>query len=168
MVFQKALNAKRCPVSRYQPFAYWTNSENRCIYQKSNCTAEGQHLLSNSGTTTTDSTCRCDYRKGYSYLMRPEDPCNCKPNEEDCSCYLKFCNDDQVLSPGTQISKYLKHIMLKKCALVAIIPYVFRYSIILGTLICAFLMESTSDTQCYVTCYLHFLLSSNRSGNFLG
>ncbi|XP_071164678.1 uncharacterized protein [Mytilus edulis] len=99
VVFQKALNAKRCPVSKYQPFAYWTNTENRCIYQKSNCTAEGQHLLSNSGTTTTDSTCRCDYRKGYSYLMRPEDPCNCKPNEEDCSCYLKFCNDDQALSP---------------------------------------------------------------------
>ncbi|CAC5412740.1 unnamed protein product [Mytilus coruscus] len=99
VVFQKALNAKRCPASRYQPFAYWTNDENRCIYQKSNCTAEGQHLLSGSGTTTTDITCRCDYRKGYSYLLRPEDPCNCKPNEEDCSCYLKFCNEDHALSP---------------------------------------------------------------------
>lgn len=98
VVFQKALNAKRCPGSRFQPFAYWTNEENRCIYQKSNCTAEGQHLLSGSGTTT-DITCRCDYRKGYSYLIRPEDPCNCKPNEEDCSCYLKFCNEDHALSP---------------------------------------------------------------------
>ncbi|XP_052063975.1 uncharacterized protein LOC127704118 isoform X2 [Mytilus californianus] len=99
VVFQKALNAKRCPVSRYQPFAYWTNDENRCIYQNSNCTAEGQHLLSRSGTTTADITCRCDYRKGYSYLIRPNDPCNCKPNEEDCSCYIKFCNEDHALSP---------------------------------------------------------------------
>ncbi|XP_063430345.1 uncharacterized protein LOC134712573 isoform X2 [Mytilus trossulus] len=99
VVFQKALNAKRCPAGRYQPFAYWTNAENRCIYQNSKCTAEGQLFLIGSGTTTSDITCRCDYRKGYSYLIRPDDPCNCKPNTEDCSCYLNFCNDDKTLSP---------------------------------------------------------------------
>ena len=80
----------RCPLERYQPFPYNTNEINECIYLKSNCTEEGQ-IISDNGTTSRDSGCRCDYTKGYTYVSPPINPCNCHPVLEDCSCYAMKC-----------------------------------------------------------------------------
>ena len=90
----------RCPSDRYQPFAYSTSEINECIYMKSNCTEEGQ-IISDHGTGTRDSGCRCDYTKGYTYITPPINPCNCHPVLEDCSCYAMKCfNKTYELSPG--------------------------------------------------------------------
>ena len=91
----------RCPSDRYQPFAYSTNEINECIYMKSNCTEEGQ-IISDHGTGTHDSGCKCDYTKGYTYVTPPINSCNCHPVLEDCSCYAMKCfNTTYELSPGT-------------------------------------------------------------------
>ncbi|XP_071125223.1 uncharacterized protein [Mytilus edulis] len=86
-----------CANDRYQPITFWTNS-NLCKFGKSVCTDEGQVLFS-LGTTKTDSTCRCDYTKGYDFVVRPKSSCFCLPSEEDCSCFIRNCPSGFVLSP---------------------------------------------------------------------
>ncbi|CAG2244763.1 unnamed protein product [Mytilus edulis] len=87
-----------CANDRFQPITFWTNS-NLCKFGKSVCTDEGQVLFS-LGTAKTDSTCRCDYTKGYDFVVRPKSSCFCFPSEEDCSCYIRNCPSGFVLSPG--------------------------------------------------------------------
>ena len=69
------------------------------VYEKSLCNEEGQIVLKN-GTKISDRTCRCDYSKGYDFVVKPKDGCECIPSEEDCSCYHKTCQTGFILSPG--------------------------------------------------------------------
>ncbi|CAC5365090.1 unnamed protein product [Mytilus coruscus] len=90
-----------CSVDRYQPWPiiYKTNVSSGCIFMKTNCINEGQ-LVYHPGDTNTDTTCRCDYTKGYDFLFKPKHPCFCVPRIEDCSCYLKTCPQSKpVYSP---------------------------------------------------------------------
>ncbi|CAG2209729.1 unnamed protein product [Mytilus edulis] len=101
-VLRGGIDAEICSVERYQPFPikFFTNASTNCIYLKSFCNEEGQ-VAYDPGNRNTDTTCRCDYRRGYDFLVKPNNPCFCKPLLEDCSCYLKTCsNSSYILSPG--------------------------------------------------------------------
>ena len=69
------------------------------VYEKSLCNEEGQIVFKN-GTKISDRTCRCDYSRGYDFVVKPKDGCECIPSEEDCSCYHKTCQTGFILSPG--------------------------------------------------------------------
>ena len=89
-----------CKDGRYQPFIYWTNVTSGCVYRKSMCSEEGQ-VVYNDTDHTADTTCRCDYTKGYTFVTRPRNSCFCKPTEEDCSCFRYVCKgSSEVLSQG--------------------------------------------------------------------
>lgn len=70
-----------------------------CIYTKSLCSEMGQ-IVNNVESSKEDRTCRCDYKKNYSFLKTPRNPCFCIPAEEDCSCYIKSCPVNFTLSAG--------------------------------------------------------------------
>lgn len=53
-----------------------------------------------NGTNKTDNVCRCDYTRGYDFIVRPKHRCVCLPSVEDCSCYLKNCSYNEMLSQG--------------------------------------------------------------------
>ncbi|CAG2195655.1 unnamed protein product [Mytilus edulis] len=87
-----------CLQMRFQPFLFWTNGTmSDCIFSKSFCSGEGQ-LVYKEDSTKDDRTCRCDHKKGYSFLKIPRNYCFCIPTEEDCSCYVKSCPVNQTLS----------------------------------------------------------------------
>ncbi|XP_052076726.1 uncharacterized protein LOC127714698 [Mytilus californianus] len=88
-----------CYSNKYQPHKWWTNGSSDCQYLKSMCNEEGQ-VPFNNGTTTRDRKCRCDYTNYYTFLNSSRNRCYCDPTEEDCSCYRKTCNTDEVLTPG--------------------------------------------------------------------
>lgn len=88
-----------CDETHYQPFKYSSSNGNICVFLKSTCNDKGQ-IESTDGLTTSDRTCRCDYRFGFSFVTQPHKSCFCVPSEEDCSCYYKECGKDQVLTPG--------------------------------------------------------------------
>jgi hypothetical protein len=69
-----------------------SNEGYTCMYQKSQCSEEGQIVYSN-GSAIEDRTCTCDYRAGYAFLREPAGKCFCSPSVEDCSCYKKTCTD---------------------------------------------------------------------------
>lgn len=94
-----SLEPVQCASNRYQPGTFWTNGSNNCKFEKSLCADEGQISFS-SGTTTEDRTCRCDYTKGYDFVITPHNTCYCMPIEEDCSCFIRHCPSRFVLSPG--------------------------------------------------------------------
>lgn len=116
-----SLEGVKCTSGRYQPFIFWTNGSNICKFEKSICEDEGQIRYS-SGTTKADGTCRCDYTKGYDFVVRPQHTCFCLPSEEDCSCYIRQCPSGFVLSQGTNkyvdnhkvvaLSVFSKHIII--------------------------------------------------------
>ncbi|XP_076070598.1 uncharacterized protein LOC143042222 [Mytilus galloprovincialis] len=87
-----------CDNDFYQPNKFWSSGNSRCAFKKSICSDEGQ-LLFNNGTTEDDRLCRCDYTKGYDFIVRPQHECYCIPSEEDCSCYNKKCSVNDILSP---------------------------------------------------------------------
>lgn len=93
------LNQVPCTAGQYQPFVFTTNGNSQCVLSKSLCNASGQ-VLANNGSSSTDISCRCDYRHNYDYVIPPKDPCSCKPAEEDCSCYIRKCDDDKVMIAG--------------------------------------------------------------------
>ncbi|CAC5389062.1 unnamed protein product [Mytilus coruscus] len=100
-VLRGGLDADICSSERYQPWPikFYTNVSTNCIFLKSTCNEEGQVIYGN-GNRNTDITCRCDYNRGYDFVVKPRNPCFCVPSEEDCSCYLKMCQDSRyVLSP---------------------------------------------------------------------
>lgn len=88
----------RCEDTRFQPFALWENVSSDCVYIKSLCVEEGQLLNSYDRSTMTDWSCRCDYSKGYSFVLRPENMLLCRPTEEDCTCFIKACQVGEQLS----------------------------------------------------------------------
>lgn len=88
-----------CDNDFYQPLKFWTSENSRCVLEKSYCYGEGQIIFSN-GTIKKDRSCRCDYTRGYDFTVRPKKQCECEPEEEDCSCYLKLCSRNEILSPG--------------------------------------------------------------------
>ena len=69
------------------------------VYEKSLCNEEGQIVFKN-GTKISDRTCRCDYSRGYDFVVKSKDGCECIPSEEDCSCYHKTCQTGFILSLG--------------------------------------------------------------------
>lgn len=87
-----------CDENHYQPFKYSSSYGNTCVFLKSICNEEGQ-IESTDRQTTSDRTCRCDYRFGFSFVSKQNTLCFCVPSEEDCSCYYKECGKDQVLTP---------------------------------------------------------------------
>ncbi|VDI08504.1 Hypothetical predicted protein, partial [Mytilus galloprovincialis] len=88
-----------CAASQYQPFTFTTDGNSQCVLRKSLCKSRGQ-ILAHYGNSSTDASCRCDYRQNYDYVITPKDPCSCKPTEEDCSCHIRKCDYDKVMIAG--------------------------------------------------------------------
>lgn len=93
------LQGDTCEMDLYQPVKFNSSGNSLCVNQKSHCSEEGQVIHSNE-TIKANRECRCDYTRGYDLLHQPKDQCFCVPSEEDCSCYLKICSFDGILSPG--------------------------------------------------------------------
>ncbi|XP_052077387.1 uncharacterized protein LOC127715390 isoform X2 [Mytilus californianus] len=109
-----SLEVVKCTNERYQPFIFWTNGSHLCKFEKSFCTDEGQVLFS-QGTTKKDSTCRCDYTKGYDFVTKPRNTCFCIPTEEDCSCFIRHCSSGLVLSPDYKCVPVIKLLEISQC-----------------------------------------------------
>ncbi|XP_052074655.1 uncharacterized protein LOC127712327 [Mytilus californianus] len=80
----------QCDINRYQPIPFLTTENSDCVYRKSVCNDEGL-IVHNIGTNASDITCRCDYQRGYTFVIKPKNICYCLPSEEDCSCFLITC-----------------------------------------------------------------------------
>lgn len=93
------LNGEPCSNDFFQPFKFWSNYSSECVLTKSNCSEEGQINFSN-GNTTSDRACRCDNKKGYAFVHKPNKECFCYPEYEDCSCYFRSCGDGFGLTTG--------------------------------------------------------------------
>lgn len=93
---------RKCNSMEYQPFTFSTNGSSTCILKKMHCSEEGQIII-NNGSTTSNSQCRCDYTRGYDFITKPHDSCNCEPSMEDCLCYHKRCTIGFRLSPGKRL-----------------------------------------------------------------
>ncbi|CAG2211278.1 unnamed protein product [Mytilus edulis] len=90
-----------CTRERFQPFKFRTNeSMSDCIYSKSICSENGQ-IVYIDDSRKYDRTCRCDYKRNYSFVKTPRHLCYCIPTEEDCSCYIKSCPTNFNLSAVT-------------------------------------------------------------------
>ncbi|CAC5377251.1 unnamed protein product [Mytilus coruscus] len=90
-----------CSFNRYQPFMFWTNGSSECTFKKSLCSGKGQVIVTDK-LTRKDTTCRCDYRRGYSFVLQPKHITYCVPSEEDCSCYNKQCLGGYILNTDYQ------------------------------------------------------------------
>lgn len=66
---------------------------------KNKCHEIGQ-VIARNGSTTEDSSCRCDYTKGFDFVVKPKNACYCFPVAEDCSCYKKKCSAGEILMTG--------------------------------------------------------------------
>ncbi|XP_076088943.1 uncharacterized protein LOC143059347 [Mytilus galloprovincialis] len=116
-VLRGGLDADICSLERYQPWpiTFYTNVGTNCIFLKSTCNDEGQVIFSN-GDRNTDKTCRCDYTRGYAFLVKPKKTCFCVPSEEDCSCYIKTCHDQNyALSSDYECINSKKTKSIHKC-----------------------------------------------------
>ncbi|CAC5355617.1 unnamed protein product [Mytilus coruscus] len=92
------LQGADCNSDFYQPFKFLSSGNSRCVYEKSYCNGEGL-VTSSNGTLENDRSCRCDYTRGYNFINQPKHRCYCVPSEEDCSCHLKICPSNHILSP---------------------------------------------------------------------
>ncbi|CAC5394960.1 unnamed protein product [Mytilus coruscus] len=92
------LQGANCDSEFYQPFKFLSSGSSRCVYEKSYCSEEGL-VTSRNGTLEKDRSCRCDYTRGYDFIVQPKHRCHCEPSEEDCSCHLKICPSNYILSP---------------------------------------------------------------------
>ncbi|CAC5378268.1 unnamed protein product [Mytilus coruscus] len=92
------IDYETCPVSSYQPFLFRSNERYKCTYLKSKCSSDGQVEV-NDGTTRSNKACRCDYNRGFAFVIRPQNQSACIPSQEDCSCYSKRCVEGQNLNP---------------------------------------------------------------------
>ena len=97
-----------CYSERYQPFIFWSNETSDCVYQKSLCSEIGQTIYDRR-STREDSTCSCDYAKGYGFVTQPKNIKYCIPSKEDCSCYLVQCADNNTLSSDYKCRPGLKN-----------------------------------------------------------
>ncbi|XP_052067815.1 uncharacterized protein LOC127707341 [Mytilus californianus] len=96
-----------CNDSRYQPVKLWSNRSSKCEILKYDCNEMGQVIASN-GSTTEDRTCRCNYNKGFDFVIKPINVCYCIPSEEDCSCYRKSCSSDEKLTKDYECASKLR------------------------------------------------------------
>lgn len=88
---------ENCPIDKYQPYKLWSNKSSECEFIKSECSELGQ-IMCGIGTTITDLTCRCDHMRGYAFLTTPRNVSLCEPTVEDCSCFLKTCDENTILA----------------------------------------------------------------------
>ena len=70
------------------------------VFMRSRYVVKKGRFLKKNGTTISDRTCRHDYSRGYDFVVKPKDDCECIPSEEDCCCYHKTCQTGFILSPG--------------------------------------------------------------------
>ncbi|XP_052080387.1 serine/threonine-protein phosphatase 6 regulatory ankyrin repeat subunit A-like isoform X2 [Mytilus californianus] len=85
------IHYERCPKHLYQPFPVLSYEISDCEYEKSSCNGIGQIPCGN-GNTTDDSTCGCDYKKGY--VMNSQTKC-CSPSRfEECYCQYHTCDNN--------------------------------------------------------------------------
>ncbi|XP_076082464.1 uncharacterized protein LOC143053547 isoform X2 [Mytilus galloprovincialis] len=92
-VISGRLHVEKCEEKQFSPHTSWSNDGYECQYKKSICSEEGQIVVDN-GSNTKDVKCRCDYRNGYAYTIKPKNECMCSPSVEDCSCHLIHCQDN--------------------------------------------------------------------------
>ncbi|VDI22896.1 Hypothetical predicted protein, partial [Mytilus galloprovincialis] len=85
-----------CIHQEFQPFVILSSEVYKCAYTKDSCAEKGQVIFSN-GTERTNRRCRCDYRKGFSFVIQPKQHCYCDPIQEDCSCFLVDCGYNKQL-----------------------------------------------------------------------
>ncbi|CAG2193382.1 unnamed protein product [Mytilus edulis] len=98
---QGGLHYGFCPLDHYQPFHVVSNLTVGCALQKTKCSGEGQ-VVYEDNDPKRDTTCRCDYTKGYGFVEPPRNNCFCIPSQEDCTCYVKTCrNMLHVLDPDS-------------------------------------------------------------------
>ncbi|CAC5383012.1 unnamed protein product [Mytilus coruscus] len=97
-VLRGRLDFTPCATDRYQPIRLWSNASSQCIYKKSQCIGNGQ-IMHRNGTEESDTSCRCDYTRGFDFINKPKNASFCIPSEEDCSCHKKKCPHNGVLSP---------------------------------------------------------------------
>ncbi|XP_063428650.1 uncharacterized protein LOC134711743 [Mytilus trossulus] len=96
---QGGLHYGPCPWDHYQPFHVVSNLTVGCALQKTKCSGDGQ-VVYEDNDPESDTTCRCDYTKGYDFVKPPRHNCFCIPSQEDCTCYVKTCrNMLHVLDP---------------------------------------------------------------------
>lgn len=91
LIFEPFFNKAECSYKRYQPFPFSTDGSSNCVYQKSACNEDGQYVF-HKGISKNDTTCGCNFLKGYTFITKPRHKCYCMPSEEDCSCYKHACN----------------------------------------------------------------------------
>ncbi|XP_076095652.1 uncharacterized protein LOC143066726 [Mytilus galloprovincialis] len=123
-ILKPDLDQVPCAASQYQPFPFTTDGNSQCIFGKSLCKSSGQILAKNENSST-DASCRCDYRHNYDYVIPPKDPCLCKPAEEDCSCYIRKCENDKIMIADYRCMKRVDTILPEdiKCPIISrIIP----------------------------------------------
>ncbi|VDI51969.1 Hypothetical predicted protein [Mytilus galloprovincialis] len=116
-VLRGGLDADICSSERYQPWpiTFYTNVSTDCIFLKSACNEEGLVVYDN-GNRNTDITCRCDYTRGYDFIVKPRNRCFCVPSEEDCSCHLKMCpKATDKLSPDYECLEGEKNLTVSEC-----------------------------------------------------
>ncbi|CAG2239836.1 unnamed protein product [Mytilus edulis] len=116
-VLRGGLDADVCSSKRYQPWPinFYTNVSTKCIFVKSTCNEEGQ-VIYDKGNRNIDVTCRCDYTRGYDFIVKTLNPCFCVPSKEDCSCYLKKCTKStDMLSPDYTCIRDDEKITVSEC-----------------------------------------------------
>ena len=91
-----------CREGTFQRHPYKSNTQCACNETKGHCNKTGQIVASN-GSTTEDRTCRCDFRRGYKFSIKPSNECVCQSSSEDCTCIKEECKTGHRLSPGTWI-----------------------------------------------------------------
>lgn len=96
------LNSEACHEGTFQRHPYKSNTQCACMETKGHCNETGQVVASN-GSTTEDRTCRCDFRRGYKFSIKPSNECFCQSSSEDCTCKKIECETGYRLSPGTWI-----------------------------------------------------------------
>ncbi|XP_052060615.1 uncharacterized protein LOC127700926 isoform X1 [Mytilus californianus] len=98
LIFEPNFNKAQCSSKRYQPFPFSTDGNSKCMYQKSFCNEEGQ-IVYHEGTVINDTTCGCDFSKGYRFVIKPRHNCYCIPSEEDCACHKLLCKNEEYICP---------------------------------------------------------------------
>ncbi|CAG2211700.1 unnamed protein product [Mytilus edulis] len=86
--------------------------------------AIGQILAKNENSST-DASCRCDYRHNYDYVKPPKDPVSVNQQREDCSCYIRKCENDKIMIADYRCMKNVETILPEdiKCPTISrIIP----------------------------------------------
>ncbi|CAG2185200.1 unnamed protein product [Mytilus edulis] len=92
-------DSKPCHPDLYQPFSFSSTAGSDCIFTKTICSEVGQ-VIKSVGSRKNDRECRCDYSRNFSFLStKRKSLCSCDPTKEDCSCFIKPCGQEKILSP---------------------------------------------------------------------